>query len=44
MTVFREVRADYDRSSIVVYQAYQDAIADAALKSMLRNGSRKSWT
>jgi hypothetical protein len=32
MTAFREVRADYDRSTIVVYQAYQEAIADAALK------------
>ncbi|MCI0357450.1 MAG: DUF4291 domain-containing protein [Planctomycetaceae bacterium] len=27
----REIRADYDRTTIVVYQAYNDAIADAAL-------------
>jgi hypothetical protein len=31
MTAYREVRADYDRDSIVVYQAYRNAIADAAL-------------
>lgn len=31
MTEYREIRADYDRSTIVVYQAYNDAIADAAL-------------
>jgi hypothetical protein len=29
----REVRADYDRDTIVIYQAYSDAIADAALKA-----------
>src|SRR5687767_4627221 len=33
MTDYREIRADYDRSTIVVYQAYNDAIADAALKA-----------
>lgn len=27
-----EIRADYDSDSIVVYQAYNDAIADAALR------------
>jgi hypothetical protein len=31
MPSYREVRADFDRSTIVVYQAYNDAIADAAL-------------
>jgi hypothetical protein len=31
MTGYREIRADYDRSTIVVYQAFNDAIADAAL-------------
>ncbi|MEN0066414.1 MAG: DUF4291 domain-containing protein [Myxococcota bacterium] len=31
MTEQRDIRADYDRDSIVVYQAYNDAIADAAL-------------
>ncbi len=31
MTAYREIRADFDRSTIVVYQAYNDAIADAAL-------------
>jgi Domain of unknown function (DUF4291) len=30
---YREIRADFDRSSIVVYQAFNDAIADAALKA-----------
>ncbi|MEL6346829.1 MAG: DUF4291 domain-containing protein [Myxococcota bacterium] len=29
----REIHADYDRDTIVVYQAYNDAIADAALKA-----------
>jgi len=29
---FQEVWADYDRDSIVVYQAYNDQIADAAIK------------
>ena len=29
----REIRADFDRDSIVVYQAYSPAIADAALKA-----------
>lgn len=33
MTANREIRADYDRDSIVVYQAYNDAIADAALRA-----------
>ena len=28
-----EIRASYDASSIVIYQAYNDAIADAALKA-----------
>ncbi len=48
MTSVREIRADYDDSTIVVYQAYGDAIADAALA----NGrsvapfsfTRMSWT
>lgn len=31
MPEYREIRADFDRESIVVYQAYNDAIADAAL-------------
>tara|TARA_R110002096_G_scaffold171490_1_gene344337 strand:- start:15106 stop:15699 length:594 start_codon:yes stop_codon:yes gene_type:complete len=31
MSGLREIRADYDANSIVVYQAYSDAIADAAL-------------
>jgi hypothetical protein len=31
MTAFHEIRADFDRDTIVVYQAYRDAIADAAL-------------
>jgi Domain of unknown function (DUF4291) len=33
MNNYREIRADYDRSTIVVYQAYNDAIADAAVKA-----------
>lgn len=33
MTSYREIRADFDRSTIVVYQAYNDAIADAALQA-----------
>lgn len=32
MSGTREVRADFDRESIVVYQAYPDAIADVAVK------------
>lgn len=28
-----EIRADYDRDSIIVYQAYDDRIADAAMKN-----------
>ena len=31
VTTYREIRADYDRDTIVVYQAYNDAIADAAI-------------
>jgi hypothetical protein len=31
MPDYREIRADFDRESIVVYQAYNDAIANAAL-------------
>ncbi len=31
MTAYRQVRANYDRASIVVYQAYNDAIADSAI-------------
>src|SRR5262245_34215720 len=33
MTAMHEIRADYDRSSIVIYQAYNDPIADAAIKA-----------
>lgn len=33
MADYREIRADYDRDSIVVYQAYRPEIADAALKA-----------
>ena len=33
VTALREIRADYDRDTIVVYQAYSDAIADAALRA-----------
>lgn len=33
MAQFREIRADSDRDTIVVYQAYSDAIADAALRA-----------
>ncbi|RKH13021.1 DUF4291 domain-containing protein [Corallococcus praedator] len=32
MSAAREVRADFDRASIVVYQAYPDAIADVAVE------------
>src|SRR5689334_24933504 len=31
MSGYREIRADYDRATIVVYQAFNDAIAAAAL-------------
>jgi hypothetical protein len=31
MTAFHEIRADFDRDTIVVYQAYRGEIADAAL-------------
>lgn len=31
MAEYREIRADYDRSTIVVYQAFNDQIADAAV-------------
>jgi hypothetical protein len=30
---YRQIRADFDRDTIVVYQAYNDAIADAALSA-----------
>ena len=33
MIPYRQIRADYDRDSIVVYQAYRDQIARAALKA-----------
>jgi hypothetical protein len=33
MSAEHEIRADFDRESIVVYQAYSPAIADAALKA-----------
>lgn len=33
MSTYREIRADYDRETIVVYQAYKASIADAALKA-----------
>ena len=33
MTSYREIRADYNRESIVVYQAYNDQIADRALEA-----------
>lgn len=33
MAAEREIRADYDRETIVVYQAYPPAIADAALRA-----------
>jgi hypothetical protein len=33
MPAEREIRADFDRDTIVVYQAYNAAIADAALKA-----------
>jgi hypothetical protein len=33
MTTYRQIRANYDRTSIVVYQAYNDAIAEEAIKS-----------
>ncbi|MFB1484138.1 DUF4291 domain-containing protein [Corallococcus sp. RDP092CA] len=32
MSAAREVRADFDRATIVMYQAYPDAIADVAVK------------
>jgi len=31
MSEYRQIRADFDRDSIVMYQAYNDAIADAAI-------------
>ncbi len=31
-----EIRADFDRETIVVYQAYSPAIAEAALKKARR--------
>ena len=33
MPAEHEIRADYDRDTIVIYQAYSPAIADAALKA-----------
>jgi hypothetical protein len=33
MPADREIRADFDRDTIVVYQAYNEAIADAALET-----------
>lgn len=33
MAAFREIRADYDRETIVAYQAYSPAIAGAALQA-----------
>ncbi|QSQ17111.1 DUF4291 domain-containing protein [Myxococcus landrumensis] len=33
MSTAREIRADFDRTSIVMYQAYPDAIADVAVKA-----------
>jgi hypothetical protein len=33
MAEYHEVRASFDRETIVVYQAYNDAIADAALQA-----------
>ena len=33
MPAEREIRADYDRDTVVVYQAFTPAIADAALKA-----------
>lgn len=32
MSAAREIRADFDRASMVVYQAYPDAIADVAVR------------
>lgn len=33
MPAYREIRADFDRDTIVVYQAFRPEIADAALKA-----------
>jgi hypothetical protein len=33
MADYREIRAEFDRETIVVYQAYSPAIADAALRA-----------
>ncbi len=33
MSSQRQIRADYDRDSIVLYQAYNDRIADAAVEA-----------
>ncbi len=33
MTNYAQIRADFDRDSIVVYQAYNDSIADAAVSA-----------
>ena len=33
MTAEHEIRADYDRDTIAIYQAYSPAIAEAALEA-----------
>lgn len=33
MTAYRQIRASFDRTSIVVYQAYNDTIADATVEA-----------
>jgi hypothetical protein len=38
----REIRADFDRDSIVIYQAYSPAIADAALRAQEDDTKRKA--
>jgi hypothetical protein len=47
MAEYREIRADFDRDSIVVYQAYNASIADAAVKSQrfapLFSMNRMTW-
>ena len=47
MSALRERRANYDQSTIVVYQAFYDAIADAALGAgrftAPLSGHRMSW-
>lgn len=48
MTDYREIRAAYDASTIVVYQAYNDAIADAAVEQQRFvppfSMNRMTWT